>query len=109
LKILLSTLIFLGIAVSSFAADVEMGWNEVADATGYKVYMSLDQGQTWEQPVDVGMAQQDPDNPLRRVYTYTDVPEDRLILFKGSAYNDDGESIREWSGAWYDYRGYEEE
>lgn len=102
MKTLLTILIFLCASVAQ-AADVEMGWDEVTDATGYKIYMSTDQGASWDLGTDVGLAQQDPDNSQRRIYTYPNVPEDILILFMGSAYNANAETIKTWSGCWYNH------
>ena len=102
----MKSLIFAILLIPSlcFSADVDLSWLVEAEATGYKIYMSQDLGQTWDSGLDVGLAQQDPIIPAQRTYTYTGVPEDKIILFKCSAYNDDGEGIREWSGAWYDFR-----
>jgi len=81
------------------AADVTLDWKAVAGAVGYKIYMSRDLGVTWPlaDVKDVG-------NVL--VYTYLAVPEDRVILFKASAYKigGTGEMVRNWSGGFYDYR-----
>ena len=95
---------FMFFSVPAFAADVQMKWDAVSGATGYKIYMSTDMGDTWDNGVDVGMAQQNPTVPSERIYTYQNVPEDRMVLFKGSAYNANAETIRDWSGAWYDHR-----
>ena len=101
-------LLFILLPSLCFGADVPITWREVPEATGYKIYISTDCGQTWDAGLDVGMAGQDPDVPIQRTYTYTGVPENTLILFKGSAYNAEGEGIRDWSGAWYDHRLVEE-
>lgn len=91
-------LIFLFILMSfsfSEAADVSLKWDVSTGATGYKVYKSEDLGVTWGTPVDVGNV---------TTYIWTGIIEDKMILFRVSAYNANGESIRTWSGAWYDHR-----
>jgi len=80
------------ISTEAFAADVDLGWESVESATGYKLYMSEDSGATWSAPIDVGDV---------ITFTYSGVPIDKLVLFRVSAYNDNGETIRLWSGAWY--------
>jgi hypothetical protein len=77
------------------AADVSLKWDAVTDVTGYKIYKSEDMGVTWTAPVDAGNV---------TTYTYVGVVQDKMVLFKVSAYNTFGESIRHWSGAWFDYR-----
>ncbi len=77
------------------AGDVGLKWDAAIGVTGYKVYMSTDVGVTWLAPKDVG-------NVI--TYTYVGIVEDRLIMFKISAYNATGESITHWAGAWYDGR-----
>ena len=79
-------------ATSVQAADVNLRWDVSPDATGYKVYMSIDNGRSWDGGLDVGNV---------TAYTYQNVPDNGLILFKGSAYNANGEAVRSWSGAWY--------
>lgn len=76
------------------AQDVTMEWDPSEGATGYKIYKSLDMGQTWNQPVDVGLV---------TTYTYNGVEETGLILFRVSAYNAGCESIIFWAGAWYNH------
>ena len=80
-------------ATAAFSADVPLKWEVTPDATGYKIYMSTD-GQTWDAGKDVGNVTS---------YLYKDVPEDKMILFKGSAYNANGEEIKHWAGVWYDH------
>lgn len=80
-----------------WGADVTLDWQAVAGAAGYKIYSSNDLGLTWSVGRDVG-------NVL--TITLTGVSEDRIVLFKGSAYKTGGaeEQIRNWSGAFYDHR-----
>lgn len=76
------------------AADVTLSWDSSPNATGYKLYKSLDQGATWGPPVDVGNV---------TTFEYKDVEETGLILFRASAYNASAESINFWAGAWYNF------
>jgi hypothetical protein len=94
-KVLLAVALVL-FPMLTFAASVELEWDAVAGAAGYKIYVSNDLGVTWAS-VDVG-------NVTTRVMT--GVLEDRIVLFKGSAYKTGGteETIRNWSGAFYDHR-----
>ncbi len=78
----------------AFAADVPLKWDAVMGATGYKVYKSEDLCVTWGVPVDVGNI---------TTYVYVGVDETKMIHFRISAYNANGESIRYWSGAWYNH------
>jgi hypothetical protein len=80
---------------SCFAADVVLRWDASIGATGYKIYKSEDNGVTWGTGLDVGNV---------TTHTYTNVIETKLVLFRISAYNASVESIRLWSGAWYDHR-----
>ena len=74
------------------AANVDLAWNSVQDADGYKLYMSQDSGLTWDTGVDVGDV---------TIYTYQNVPDVGLVLFRVGAYNENGETLRSWSGAWW--------
>jgi len=89
LAVLAMVLMFAGTA---FAADVQLKWEASTEATGYKVYKSLDNGATWDTGIDVGNVTE---------YTYMGVEEDTLVLFRVGAYNASGEGISYWSGAWY--------
>jgi len=89
LAVLAMVLMFTGTA---FAADVQLKWDASADATGYIVYKSLDNGATWDAGIDVGNVTE---------YICTGVEEDCLVLFRVGAYNTSGEGISYWSGAWY--------
>jgi hypothetical protein len=79
----------------SFAVDVDLKWDPSSGATGYKIQKSIDLGVTWAAAVDVGNVMS---------FTYANVEENVLVLFRASAYNAAGESIRTWSGAWFDSR-----
>lgn len=77
------------------AADVDLKWDASPGATGYKIQKSLDLGVTWGAAIDLGNV---------TVYRFLNVEENVLILFRASAYNANSESIRTWSGAWFDQR-----
>lgn len=85
----LSVLLFATVALG---ADVTLKWDVAQDATGYKIYKSTDQGATWDAGVDVGNV---------TTYLYPGVPDAGLVLFRASAYNANGESIKYKSGCWY--------
>lgn len=93
--LLIAAAIFMFFAGLTNAADVTLEWDAVSNATGYKLYMSDDMGTTWDSGTDVGNV---------TTYTMTNVLEDRLILWKIGAYNDNGESIAHWRFAGYDHR-----
>ena len=94
-KILLLAVALVFISTLSFAADVYLKWDAVTGATGYKVYMSVDNCATWLAPKDVG-------NVL--LYTYIGVSDTALVLFKIGAYKTGSETITDWFGAWWDSR-----
>lgn len=79
----------------SWAAEVTLNWDAVPGATGYKLYMSTDQGQTWDTGLDVGDV---------TTYAVAGVVEDRLVMWRASAYNASNEAIRFEAGVWYDHR-----
>ena len=82
-------------ATFSSAADITLAWDPVVGATGYKLYASYDVGATWILFDDAG-------NVTERAIT--GVPEDVLVLFRASAYNTNGETVRVEAGVWYDHR-----
>ena len=96
LLLVLIAVLFLLVGYIGFAnaADVKLAWdaNSESDLAGYKVYMSVDHGATWAPGVDVGSV---------TAHTYPDVSDTGLILFRVSAYNTYGETIRYEAGAWY--------
>lgn len=82
-------------SINAHAADVVLSFDPVDGATGYRIEMSQDLGITW------GMSQ---DTVGMTTHTFTGAPEDSLLLFRVAAYNDVQESVRTYSGAWYDHR-----
>jgi len=93
MKQLLLTILFLFVtATTCMAADVKLNWDPSTGATGYKVYMSTDKGTTWTTGTDVGNV---------TTYTYMNVPDTGLVMFRVSAYNTQSESIRFEAGVWY--------
>jgi hypothetical protein len=88
-------LIFLLLSASAMAADVHLDWDVSPGATGYKISMSTDMGATWQTPVDAGTA---------KPFTYPNVPEDKMIIFKVAAYNSGTTEWNNYAGAWYDHR-----
>ena len=93
MKRLILTLCFiLAMAFSVSADTVNLHWDGVEKATGYKIYMSSDFGVEWNGGIDVGDVAS---------YKCENVPESGLILFRVSAYNNAGEAIRHDFGTWY--------
>jgi len=82
----------------SQAVDVDLKWDPVPEASGYRVYQSNDMGATWVYAT----------NPPATVTTTTlrivNVPEDRMVFFRVSSVKGEAEAVRFWSGAWYDHR-----
>ena len=85
---------FLFVTAPAYAADVTLTWDASDGATSYKIYLSSDNGATWDAGTDVGNV---------TTFTYPNVAEDGLILFKISAVNSTGEAISHWRGAWFDF------
>ena len=90
-KILSILITLILIALPVYAADINLKWNAVPNATGYKVYRSVDQGLTWVEVVDL------PETTV----LLTAQPETGFVIYRVSAYNVNGEALRSWSGAWY--------
>ena len=87
-------MLFLLIPTLTCAADVTLDWDAVTGADGYRIEMSLDMGATWQTPVLA------PTKP----FLYKNVPEDKLVLFRISAFNAVAEAINKYAGCWYDHR-----
>ena len=84
----MKTLVFLLtilIASVAYGADKQLNWDAAAGATGYKIYMSIDNAVTWDAGIDVGNV---------TTYLYTNIPDTGVVLFRFSAYNVNGEAIR---------------
>ena len=92
--LLLVVVAFFFMSSMAMAVDIEMEWDVSPGATGYKIYKSIDNGVTWDSGIDVG-------NIIE--YTYLNVEETGLVIFRVSAYNDAGESVTYWAGAWYNH------
>ena len=95
MKYLLAIIVVLALATVSFAADVSMKWDAVPGATGYKIYMSLDNCVTWPTVKDVGNV---------TTYVWIGAPDNVMVHFKGSAYKTGTETIVPHFGAWWDSR-----
>lgn len=83
-KIVSVAIILLCFCAPAVAADVTLQWDPVVGADGYRIYTSTDMGGVWDAGIDVGQA---------TTYVMV-VPETGLVLFRASAYNEYGESIR---------------
>ena len=77
-----------------FAAEVTLDWNNTPGATLYEIDMSLDYGVTWKPAVEA----------TSKPFVYVDVPEDCLVLFRITAFNNFGQTVNRYAGAWYDHR-----
>lgn len=93
--IILGVLIIVVSICTAWAADVKIDWDGVENATGYKMAMSVDNGATWAAAVDM---------KLVKPFIITNVPEDRLVLFKIAAYNAISTTWKEYAFAGYDHR-----
>lgn len=91
-KLCLAFLFMFFLASPVWAANVTLSWDAVTGASGYKLYASVDQGATWGAGQDVGLVTE---------YTLTGQPDSGLVLYRVSAYSASGETIRTWSGAWF--------
>jgi hypothetical protein len=89
MKILAMILLLPALAIG---ADVSHKWDAVVNADGYRLYQSIDNGITWAQSGA---------DAVNTTATALNVPDSGLVLFKVSAFNAVGETIREWSGSWY--------
>jgi len=86
-------LFLMGSSALASGAELTLRWDPSEGAAGYRIYMSVDQGQTWQMALDAGG---------RTQATMQDVPEEGIVLFKVSAYNAAGrETVTDWAGAWY--------
>ena len=74
----------------ALADQVVLSWPPVASASTYVIYSSVDQGQNWVKLIETASA----------TVTY-DAPGDKLVLFRVSAKNPQGESIAVTKGVWY--------
>ena len=91
MKKLIVLFVVLFFPILAYSADITLNWDPSDGATGYKLYISTDAGQTWDAGTDVG-----------NVTTYTlAVPDHTLVLIRAAAYNSFGESIRTDAGVFY--------
>ena len=80
------------LSTTIFAADVILQWDPVADATGYKLYQSVDLGVIWDVGVDVANV---------TTFVAQGVPDTGIVMFRVSAYNANGEAVRYSAGVFY--------
>ena len=86
-------MLFLGWIVAE-AANVKLDWDSNITGTTYKIEMSVDLGATWLAAVTA----------TTKPFVYPNVPEDKLVLFRVSAFNNAGQTVTRHAGAWYDHR-----
>ena len=89
---MLALCMFLSMVSTVWAADVTLKWATVDDADGYRISQSVDMGNTWGTPIDVGDVSS---------YTVTGVPDSGLVMWRVESYNAHGTAINSWAGAWY--------
>ena len=97
-KTVLLSLLLVLLPALVMASDVAFKWDATPWATGYQIQMSIDLGATWGAPVDVK-------NVL--AYTWLGAPDDKLVLFRISAYDTSVPPqtvTNAWSGTWWDGR-----
>lgn len=101
LSLIISAVAFAQVAV---AADINLEWDGHKNATHYKVYMSLNNGQSWVQ-AGPDIPQPDPFPANKRItVTIENVYEEGLVLFRASSVRGEHEGIMFDKGAWYDFR-----
>ena len=89
---LIGPLAFVAVA---YATPITLQWDPSPLATGYHLFKSLDQGVTWVQIADVTGTP-----PPTSVLIQAE--DGKLVLYRASAYNANGESIQYTRGAWFD-------
>jgi hypothetical protein len=92
LMLVVLAVLVLTFAVTAHAADVTLKWDAADGATGYILEMSTDNGTTWVNPIDVGNV---------TTYQVTGVPDSGMVLFRNTAYNTVGQTVRYEAGAWF--------
>jgi len=90
MRYILALLLLLGIATSAQAYTEVYTWAPVTGATSYNVYKSVDNGTTWTLVA----------SPTSPTYTYTGT-ETGLTLFRVSACNSVGCTVRSGDGFWH--------
>ena len=91
-NIILAIVILMFSATQALADDVKLKWDPTINATGYKIYSSQDMGKTWDTGIDTNGATE---------YLMMGVSDTGKVLFRVSAYNEHGESIRYTAGVWF--------
>jgi hypothetical protein len=76
------------LCVTAQAADFTLKWDATPNATGYRIYRSVDMGATWTMVQEVGAVTE---------YTLTGQP-DALTLYRAGAFNGTGEVVRYTAG-----------
>lgn len=85
-------LLILMVATVAHAADITLTWEKIAGAVGYRIYISDDFGATWSILTDAGDT---------NTITIKSIADDKFLLFRIGAYAKYGETVRYFSGAWY--------
>ena len=80
----------LGVALPAWAWTATYSWSPATGATSYKVEKTVDQGATWTLVA----------SPTTPTYAYTGT-ETGLVLFRVSACNANGCTVRSADGLWH--------
>ena len=100
----LFSMLSIAFAGTAIGAEVTLAWTGSPGATSYRIYQSVDQGQTWTVAID-SVPQPDPFPANGEVSVKVEnVPEDTLVLFKAGAVRGADEFPTPDKGAWYDHR-----
>lgn len=78
-------------ASAACAAEIIINWDAIPNASGYRVYQSVDLGATWQQVAEVATL------PV----TVSNVPDAGLVLFRAAAFNSADEAVRTETGFFY--------
>ena len=79
--------------LSSYGADFTLKWDTSAGAVGYRIYRSEDGGANWTELPRADYATTEE--------TLSGEVEDKMIIYRVSAYNGQGDAINYNSGAWF--------
>jgi len=96
--------LFLSLPTFALAEEVKIQWRVANGATGYKVAMSTNAGESWEER-DAGTVLSNCDGLGVETdcanFTWVDAPSTGLVIFRVGAYNQTGEAWQMKNGAWF--------
>lgn len=88
---IVSALLLLAVHITD-AADKMVAWDPVPSASGYRISISTDNGNTWTQVADV---------PATETQATVTIPDSGITLIRASSYNNIGEAIGTTNGVWF--------